>query len=327
MGSRAGHLDLFAPHLLGSQGAKMTTLGFIYACITVLAWGVWIAPSEKVTIPNPQTRSFYVSLGNLLLASIAILIVGPEKLTLDIFFLPFLGGMIWAIAGMFAFIATANIGLAKAVGTWAPLNILVGIFWGMVLFGEFLRSGITSQLVSLVAVILIIGGILMIVLSGSSKKDSRATRNPKAGFLGAIGAGILWGTYFIPSSYLSRQSENLNDWVTAFPMAVGMFAGSALLVLWGRKYPKCNSPSDYGRVMLTGLLWSIGNFSMLLMVREIGVGKGFTIAQLCVVVAVLLGIFYFKEPSPGSKAAKWTLIGVVIATTGGVILGALKSGL
>lgn len=305
----------------------MTTLGFIYACITVVTWGIWIAPSEKVTIPNPQTRSFYVSFGNLLLATIALLLAGPGKLTSDLFLLPFLGGMIWAIAGMFAFTATANIGLAKAVGTWAPLNILIGIFWGMVLFGEFLGTGLTSQIVTLIAVLLIIAGILMIVLSGSSQAETKIARNTRSGFAGAIGAGILWGSYFIPSSYLSRQNENINDWVTAFPMAVGMFVGSAFLVLWGRKFPKCNSTSDYGRVMLTGFLWSIGNFSMLLMVREIGVGKGFTIAQLCVVVAVLLGIFYFKEPSPGSKAAKWTLIGAVTATTGGVILGTLKSGL
>ncbi len=305
----------------------MTTLGFIYACITVFTWGVWIAPSEKVTIPNPQTRSFYVSLGNLILATIALLIVGPEKLTTNIFVLPFLGGLIWAVAGMFAFTATANIGLAKAVGTWAPLNILVGILWGMILFGEFLRSGLAYQLFTALAVILIIAGILMIVFSGSTTTDPKTSKNKKAGFLGAVGAGILWGTYFIPSSYLSRQHESLNDWITAFPMAVGMFVGSALLVLWGRKYPRCESGMDYGRVMLTGLLWSVGNFSMLLMVREIGVGKGFTIAQLCVVVAVLLGIFYFKEPRPGSKAAKWTLAGVVIATTGGVILGNLKAGM
>ena len=63
---------------------------------------------------------------------------------------------------------------------------------------------------------------------------------------------------------------------------------------------------------------------MLLMVGVIGMGKGFTIAQMCVVVNALIGVFVMKNPAPGSKAAKLTLIGVVIATLGGVLLGNLK---
>ncbi|MCZ6671638.1 MAG: GRP family sugar transporter [Verrucomicrobia bacterium] len=310
-----------------STFSAMTSQGFIYACITVVTWGIWLTPSEKVQLPNPQTRSFYVSVGNLFLATIALILVGPEKLSVDLFILPFLGGVIWAIAGMCAFLATANIGMAKAIGTWAPLNIVVGIFWGMILFGEFLDSGPLSLTLSFMSILMIMVGILLIVFSGQSKGETEQTRNVKAGFAGAIAAGILWGTYFIPTTYLARQNVEVNDWVTAFPMAVGMFAGSTALVLWGRKRPSCKNRSDYGRVLITGILWSIGNFSMLLMVQEIGLGKGFTIAQLCVAVAVLIGIFYFREPAPGSKAAKWTLVGVAIATTGGIILGNLKSGM
>lgn len=197
----------------------------------------------------------------------------------------------------------------------------------MVLFGEFLKAGPMGIALSAVSVLMIMSGILLIVFSGQSKDQPDKTRNSRAGFTGAIAAGILWGTYFIPTTYLARQTPEVNDWVTAFPMAVGMFVGSTALVLWGRKRPSCKSRSDYGLVLLTGILWSIGNFAMLLMVQEIGLGKGFTIAQLCVAVAVLIGIFYFREPAPGSKAAKWTLTGVAIATSGGIILGNLKDGL
>ncbi|MDA0347898.1 MAG: GRP family sugar transporter [Verrucomicrobia bacterium] len=305
----------------------MTSLGLLYAIITVITWGLWITPSEKVELPNPQTRSFYVAVGNLFLATIALLLVGPNKLTFDLFILPFLGGVIWAVAGMCAFVALANIGMAKAIGTWAPLNILVGIAWGMILFGEFLKSGPLEILLSVTSILMIIAGILLIVFSGKSNENSKPSRKIKSGFAGAVAAGVLWGTYFIPTTYLARQNAEANDWVTAFPMAVGMFVGSTVLVLWGRKRPRCKSRTDYGLVLLTGILWSIGNFSMLLMVQEIGLGKGFTIAQLCVAVAVLIGIFYFREPAPGTKAAKWTLIGVAVATTGGVILGNLKKGI
>ena len=305
----------------------MTSLGLFYAIITVIAWGVWLTPSEKVKLPNPQTRSFYVALGNLILATIALLIVGAEKLTFELFLLPFLGGLIWAIAGMCAFYATSTIGMAKAIGTWAPLNIITGIAWGMLLFGEFLKTGPLNLALSAFSVSMIIVGILLIIFSGESKDSPTTARSIKAGFASAVATGILWGSYFIPSSYLARKTPEVNEWITAFPLAVGIFVGSCLLVLMGRKWPKCGSTIDYSRVMITGILWSVGNFSMLLMVQEIGMGKGFTIAQLCVAVAVLIGIFYLREPAPGTKAAKWTLIGVSIATVGGILLGNLKNGM
>ena len=57
----------------------------ILATITVLAWGTWLAPSEKVRLPNPQARSFYVALGHLVLASVVLFVTGPGRLTADLF--------------------------------------------------------------------------------------------------------------------------------------------------------------------------------------------------------------------------------------------------
>ena len=57
----------------------------------------------------------------------------------------------------------------------------------------------------------------------------------------------------------------------------------------------------------------------------VGTGQGFTIAQLCVVVNALIGIYWLKSPDPKSRAAKMTLIVVTIAMIGGVMLGNLNS--
>ena len=40
------------------------------------------------------------------------------------------------------------------------------------------------------------------------------------------------------------------------------------------------TPWKYARVSATGVLWSVGNYGMLLRVSELGAGKGCTIAQL-----------------------------------------------
>jgi glucose uptake protein len=60
---------------------------------------------------------------------------------------------------------------------------------------------------------------------------------------------------------------------------------------------------------------------MLLLVEQIGAGRGFTISQLGIVVNGLIGVYFLKDPSPKSRAATLTLIGCVLATIGGILLG------
>ena len=100
-----------------------------------------------------------------------------------------------------------------------------------------------------------------------------------------------------------------------------MFAGSYILMLVTKSSVKLEKGSHYVRVMSTGFLWAIGNYGALAMMEIIGTGKGFTISQLCVVVNALIGIYILKEPHPKSKAARLTLLGVIIAMTGAILLG------
>jgi len=114
-------------------------------------------------------------------------------------------------------------------------------------------------------------------------------------------------------------------WVAMLPMALGMFAGSCVLLVVSKLSLKLDSPSHYPRLLSTGLLWGIGNYGALKMMELIGTGKGFTIAQLCVVVNAIIGVFLMKNPKPGTRAARLTLIGITIATIGAIVLGNLKS--
>ena len=95
-------------------------------------------------------------------------------------------------------------------------------------------------------------------------------------------------------------------------------------MLLGRQAPRLEKRSDYARVGLSGLLWGVGNYGMLLLVNEIGAGRGFTISQLAVVVNALIGVYWLKDPQPKTRAATLTLVGCVLAMAGGVVLGNLK---
>ena len=295
-------------------------LGTLYAVITVLAWGTWLAPSQNVPFKNQQIKTFYVASASLVLAFFVTALQGGfSQITAEVFWPPFVGGLIWAVSGLCAFTATHKLGMARASGIWSPLNIIVSLFWGAVLFDEFLNTGPAGLVVLIVSVAVIIVGVLLIIFAKGRGDMISNRRDLTIGLLGAIGAGILWGSYFIPI-----KTSDVSLWIATFPLTIGIFVGSTVLMLLGRQSPRLEKRRDYVRVSLSGVLWGIGNYAMLLLVGEIGAGRGFTIAQLAVVVNALIGVYLLKDPRPKTRAATLTLIGCVLAMIGGVVLGNLK---
>jgi glucose uptake protein len=64
-----------------------------------------------------------------------------------------------------AFTAASKFGMAKAFGIWAPLNIIVSLICGRVMFGEFKNPSSLKLFLLLLAVIVIIGGVLLIIFA------------------------------------------------------------------------------------------------------------------------------------------------------------------
>lgn len=291
-----------------------------YAFITLLGWGTWLAPSQKVVFPSQQIKTLYVVLTNLAIAAIvAVWRGGIGDMSAGTFWLTVLGGVIWTGGGWCAFTGTNKLGMAKAFGIWAPLNIVVSLLWGAILFHEFLDISAGAILLLVIAIVTILAGVLLIIFAKGTDDPAQSAGAAQIGIAGAIGAGILWGSYFIPVKY-----SGVSPWAGAFPLAIGMTIGGVLLALLSGQSWKLNRPGDYARAVLTGALWSLGNYGALLLVDAIGAGKGFTIAQISVVVSALIGIYWLHEPAPGTRVANWTLIGCVLATIGGILLGNLR---
>ncbi|MEX0320968.1 MAG: GRP family sugar transporter [Puniceicoccaceae bacterium] len=309
----------------------MDVVGVVFALMCVMAWGSWLVPSQNVKFSNEQAKAFYVALSTLISMIIVVAIRGEfGDLGSAGAWVPVLGGLIWAVSAYCAFLACNHIGLAKAFGIWAPLNIIVSFIWGLVLFGQFRDADLLLGMLAFGSVSVAIVGILMIIFAGGGDQEAEKdeSKKPMLGLAGAVGAGVLWGTYFIPSAWLSRTAEDaveISAYASALPLAVGMLIGSTILVILSGKSPKLEDTGSYVRALSSGVLWALGNTTMLLMVKAIGPGPGYTIASLCVVVNALWGVFYFKDPHPKSKAAKLTIIGIIIATFAGVILGNLES--
>ncbi len=60
--------------------------GLLYALVTVLMWGTWLAPAQQLPFKNQQIRTFYVAIANLELATVNTRIVGGfGELAPDVF--------------------------------------------------------------------------------------------------------------------------------------------------------------------------------------------------------------------------------------------------
>src|SRR4029453_8122832 len=132
----------------------------LYALITVFGWGTWLAPSQKVIFPSQEIKTLYVVLTNLGIATVVAVGRGAiVELSPATFWLTVLGGMIWAVGGLCAFTGTNNLGIAKAFGIWAPLNIIVSLTWGAALFHEFINISGRSIFLLVIAIISILAEI------------------------------------------------------------------------------------------------------------------------------------------------------------------------
>jgi len=292
----------------------------LYALITVFGWGMWLAPSQKVIFPSQEIKTLYVVLTNLGIATVVAVWRGAiVELTPATFWLTVLGGMIWAVGGLCAFTGTNKLGIAKAFGIWAPLNIIVSLIWGAALFHEFINISLGSIVLLVAAILTILAGILLIIFAKGTNEGGQERGAFRLGFAGAVGAGILWGSYFIPVKY-----SGISPWAGAFPLAVGMAMGAMLLALLSRQSWKLTAFGDTIRACLTGALWSVGNYGALLLIDTMGAGRGFTISQISVVVSALIGIYWLREPPPKTRAATFTIIGCTLATIGGIVLGNLR---
>jgi glucose uptake protein len=318
----------------------------LLALITVVSWGTWIPVAQAVPGVPQRSRTFYVTVANLAFASVA-LFAGGVHLSFGWrgFWLPLGGGVVWTAGNYSAFRASETIGLARAAGTWTPLNIITAFVWGALLFGELSSFSGARFAVLGAALVLVLVGVLLIVASqdahlaarrasgaapastgppseagqaGTATRVSGGAGTYRRGLLWACAAGVLWGSYFVPVQWAKVPTQ-----VGNFPLALGILAAGLALALPAGE-PVRLSLKVTAVQLTAGLLFGIGNLALLGLVSRVGTGVGFTIAQLSLLVNASIGVWVFKVPKPGSRAARIVLAGVLIAGAGGALVGVVR---
>jgi glucose uptake protein GlcU len=294
----------------------------LLAVITVVALGTWIPLAQLLPGTPERSRIFYVAVGNVVFAGLALLASGADMVfDWRSFWLPLAGGVVWTAGNYCVFRASATIGLARAAGTWTPLNIVVAFAWGAVLFGELDGFSAARFAVLGVAFLTVVAGVLLIAGSRDGRSEAPGSGKPAAartGFLWAGAAGILWGSYFVPAQWAAVPPQ-----VSNFPLALGILGGALALALPAGEPVKLGVRAA-GAQLGAGVLFGIGNLALLALVARVGTGTGFTIAQLSLAVNAGIGIWLFHVPQPGTSQARKVLTGIVVAGIGGCVIAAMR---
>src|SRR6266478_6043327 len=184
------------------RARKLQLLGILSG----FAAGAWLgaaeAPTKLVSIGiSPMVISLIMVIGVFLARwSVPALILGTSSVRADVRRAPhlviwaLLAGCLWAVANTLTIFAIRDIGLSIAFPLWNS-NSLLGILWGFLFFNELRQAGWRRRAGVLGgALVMCIGATLLAIASSSEAPAAHSMR----GVWAALGAGVLWGTMYIP---------------------------------------------------------------------------------------------------------------------------------
>lgn len=232
-----------------------------------------------------------------------------------------LAGALWAVANVLTVFAIRDVGLSIAFPLW-NFNSLVGVFWGWFFFRELRGAGARNIAKVWGGAIAIAGGAVLLALATSGQHGS-FTHRAAQGILAALGAGLLWGTMYVPyrKAYLSGMNPlsfvtvfTAGELLTSLILAV-QFEGGVAETL---RQLSVARPALFW-LFLGGLFWVIGDLFQQFAAKYIGIGRGIPLSNTNQIWGLAWGALVFGELHGKGSAAQI----MVVAGSGVMILGAV----
>lgn len=165
---------------MNSCGQSCTILGILCG---IIASGSFGAPlkchSVNMCNPDPFVLQTYKT-GMCFITSWMLLFLGERC---EVSPMGLVSGLLWVSGGVCGIFGIRNAGLARSVGTWSCVTVLISFMWGVAVFGEKVKS-IPYTLFGLV---ILLGGFIGMTfysspndLSNTSNEEELSTSNANA---------------------------------------------------------------------------------------------------------------------------------------------------
>jgi drug/metabolite transporter (DMT)-like permease len=323
----------FAPAIQNVSRSKQLQLLGILSGFAAGAWlGAAEAPTKLVSIGiSPMVISLIMVLGVFLARwSLPALILGTSSVRADVRRAPhlviwaLLAGCLWAVANTLTIFAIRDIGLSIAFPLWNS-NSLLGILWGFLFFNELRQAGWKRRAG-------VLGGALVMCAGAAVLAAASSGRGPEAhsvrGVWAALGAGVLWGTMYIPYRKAYLTGMNPLSFVTFFSfgelgmMSILSVSSMGLNPLWQELL---SARSVVFWLMLGGFVWVIGDVFQQYAAKYVGISRGIPLSNSNQLWGLLWGILVFGELHGRSSSVYVEVIGGSLLMMLGVAAIALSS--
>jgi drug/metabolite transporter (DMT)-like permease len=208
-----------------------------------------------------------------------------------------LAGSLWAVANTLTIFAIRDVGLAIAFPLWNT-NCLVGIFWGWFFFHELKGADARNWA-------RVLGGAAAIVLSAvllsaaSVHSGGVSSQRAISGVIAALGAGLLWGTMYVPYRKAYLTGMNPLSFVTVFTFGELGTMGLLAVLLHGGE-PGLTAelrllrPSIFW-LFLGGFCWVIGDLFQQYATKYVGIGRAIPLSNTNQLWGLAWGVMVFGE--------------------------------
>ncbi|RPJ87487.1 MAG: EamA/RhaT family transporter, partial [Acidobacteria bacterium] len=300
-----------------------------------LAAGAWLgaaeAPTKLVTL---GFSPFLISLGMVVGVFVArwtlpMALKGTTYVFRDLREKPhlipwaILAGALWAVANTLTIFAIRDIGLSVAFPLWNT-NSLVGLFWGVLLFKELRGAGTGPWTKVLGGAIAIVIGACVLGLATSQQPAGLSDR-AAAGLAAALGAGLLWGTMYIPYRKAYISGMNPLSFVTIFTvgelLTIGILTISFIGGLSAFTHELAALRSSLFWLFLGGFCWVIGDLFQQYAAKYVGIARGIPLSNTNQIWGLAWGALVFGElHGKGTTYQLMVITGSLIIVAGAVAI-------
>jgi len=284
--------------------------------------GAWLGAAEAPTkLVTAGFSPFIISLGMVAGVFVArwtvpMMLKGTGYIWLDLkekkhlMVWAILAGMLWAVANTLTVFAIRNVGLSIAFPLWNT-NSIVGLFWGWLLFNELRNSGAKQWLRVLGGAAGIVVGACVLAYATSHQAGTGPEGAATLGILAALGAGLLWGTMYIPYRKAYISGMNPLSFVTVFTFGE-LATVFALAIVFGGGYDNVMADLSKARpvmfwLFLGGFCWVLGDLFQQYAAKYIGIGRGIPLSNTNQLWGLAWGALVFGELA-GQTATAQTLV-------------------
>jgi drug/metabolite transporter (DMT)-like permease len=236
-----------------------------------------------------------------------------------------LAGALWAVANTLTVFAIRDVGLSIAFPLWNT-NSLVGVLWGWFFFRELRGAGWTGWLKVLGGAIGIVAGATLLGYA-SMHETASSSSHATTGILAALGAGLLWGTMYIPYRKAYLSGMNPVSFVTVFTVGE-LFTVTALALVFRGGFRPLLDEIGVARpalfwLFLGGFCWVLGDLFQQYAAKYIGISRGIPLSNTNQLWGLAWGALVFGElAGHGSSSKSLVIAGSLLMIAGAMAISA-----